>query len=115
VNENSDVVFKVFNDIMNYSLNEEITIKSTTGKFVIEDNCDSFIIKDIEGKMFSLENKYSSYEKTHSLVKSSKLECNIPKLKELLEVEDNILALYNHLHIYEDELFNEKIKELTHR
>ena len=70
-------------------IDDEILVKSTTGRFAIKDNCDTFTISDTDGKIFRLEGRYSNYEKTGLLYEPARLVCNYPKLKELL-LDDNI-------------------------
>lgn len=113
VDNNRGIIIETFRNISNESLDEDITLKSTTGKFIIIDNCDKFMVSDLERKVFSTEGRYSNYGNSNSLSNPSSLVCNFPKLKELLLVEENVLALYKNIHIYEDDLPKELIKKLT--
>ena len=113
--DNKRIIMKTFKDIDNNSLDEDITLTSTTGKFVIRDNCDSFLIQDSAKKIFSIEGKYSVYEKSGALFDSSKINCNYPKLKEMLSDCWNGVAIYEHLHIYKDNVPKQLTKKLTHR
>ena len=115
VKANRGIIFKTFRNINENNLANEVVIKSTTGKFILKDNCDSFTIQDNEEKIFTLSNKYSSYEKNKSLFPTSKLECNFPKLKELLGKEENAIAIYDHLKVYENKIPGDLIKKLTYR
>ena len=113
VDNNRGIIIETFRNISNESLDEDITLKSTTGKFIIIDNCDKFMVSDLERKVFSTEGRYSNYGNSNSLSNPSSLVCNFPKLKELLLVEENVLALYKNIHIYEADLPKELIKKLT--
>ena len=113
VAKNKGKIIRTFRNIRENGLEDEITVKSTTGKFSIKDNCDSFIISDAEGKVFKLEGKYSNYKKTGLLYEPTKLVCNYPKLKELLLEDDNALAIYQHTMFYEEDFPKELIKKLT--
>lgn len=115
IRSNKRIVLNAFYGIDENNLTDDITIKSTSGRFILHDNYDSFEIKDVDGKLFRLEKKYSSYVKDKSLTNPTKLECNFPKLRELLENEDNVLALYNHFHAYENMFPTSLIKKLTYR
>ena len=115
VKANRGIIFKTFRNISDNNLADEVVIKSTTGKFVLRDNCDSFTIHDNEKKIFTLSNKYSSYEKNKNLFPLTNLECNFPKLKEMLSKEENILAIYDHLQVYESGISSSLTKKLTYR
>lgn len=112
IEANRGIILRTFKKLDEESLNNEIVVKSTSGKFVVGDNSDVFSIKNVDGRLFSLKNKYSIYDKTKSL-SSSNLECNFPKLKELIMKDGNILALYQHIHVYEDSLPRELIKKIN--
>ena len=113
VEENKKTIIDTFKDISDNSLDDEIIIKSTSGKFMIKDNCDSFMISDIDERIFKMEGKYSTYEKNGSLFDISKLSCNFPKLKVMLSDCSNGLAIYKHLHIYEEDIPKELIKKIN--
>ena len=110
---NKKLILNTFREIINNSLDEEIMLKSTSGKFVVKNNCNSFNIDTFDGKLFSMAKKYSDYEKVGSLLISTKVECNYPKLKELLLDDNNGLALYQHLRIYEEIVPKELIKKIN--
>ena len=115
IEDNRSIIQSTFKDINDNDLDEDIIVKSTTGRLIIKDNCDSFNISDTERKVFSLEEKYSTYAKNGSLSNPKSLVCNYPKLKELLIDEDNILSLYQHIHVYEDSFPKTLTKKLTNR
>ncbi len=113
VDHNKDIIIEAFRRINEGSLSDEITLKSTSGLFSIRDNCDSFIIKDVDNKILSLEGKYSTYEKTGNFFNPAKLVCNYPKLKEVLLDNGGGLFLYQHILVYEDDIPNMLIQKLT--
>ncbi len=113
VDHNKDIILDAIKGINQDSLSDEITLKSTSGLFSIKDNCDSFIIRDTDNKILSLEGKYSTYEKTGNFFNPAKIVCNYPKLKEILLENGGGLFLYQHLLVYEDTLPNMLIKKLT--
>ena len=113
VENNRRIILDTFKDISDNSLDEDIILKSTTGKLIIHDNCDIFTISDTDKKIFSFEDQYAGYDENSGLSILSSLTCNYPKLGELLMDEKNILALYQHIHIYEDDLPKQLIKKLT--
>ncbi len=115
IDTNRRIILQTFRDISDNSLDDDIIVKSTTGRFTIKDNCDSFSIKDTEGKIFTIDGKYSDYKKNGIISNPSKLLCNFPKLKELLSQEEVVLSLYQHIHIYEDTFPKELTKKLTYR
>ena len=103
IEDNRKIILDTFKDISNNLLDEEILVKSTTGKIVIRDNCDSFTMSDIDKKVFTFENKYATYDEKSGLNLLSSLTCNYSKLRELLMDEKNVLSLYQHIHIYEED------------
>ena len=115
IENNRKMILQIFRDIDDNNLDDDITIKSTTGKFLIVDNCDCFSIKDIDTRVFSIDSKYSTYEKNGNTISPKKIACNVPKLKELLEKEDNIKLIYDHIRIYESSIPNALTKKLTYR
>lgn len=115
VEVNRGIILNTFKDIRYNSLDTDILLKSTSGKVVISDNCDCFNISDPDKKILSIEGKYSVYDKTKSLTNSINLSCNYSKLRELLLNEENLLALYQHIHIYENDFPKELTKKLTNR
>ena len=104
---NRKIILNIFKDIDDNSLDQRITVKSATGKFIINASYDSFMVSDAEKKVFSLEEKHSIYTKNNKLVL-----CNYSKLKELLEKEENSLSLCKHIYIYEDELSKQLVKRI---
>ena len=113
ITANRKVILRTFRNISDNDLDEDIIVKSTSSKFIIKDNCDTFNVKDAEGKIFSFDSKYSTYEKNGNLNNSLILNCNYPKLKEILENKENIRLIFNHLHFYEEDLPKQLIKKLT--
>ncbi len=101
----------IFHIIDEYHLDNFIDTKTTSKKLIIQDIGNSFIIKDVDQKMFTISSKHSLYAKSHQLINN--LNCNYPKLKELLEDEKNVLNIYRHIHIYEDDIDKVLLKKLT--
>ena len=102
VARNKGKIIRAFKNIRDNGLDDEILIKSTTGRFAIKDNCDTFTISDTDGKIFRLEGRYSNYEKTGLLYEPARLVCNYPKLKELLLDDNNALSIYQYIQVYDD-------------
>ena len=113
VDVNKRIIIDTFRNISNNGLDEENIIKSTTKKFIIKDNCDKFKICDIDEKVFGMEGSYSIYEKNGSIFDLSKITCNYSKLKEMLSNSENGLAIYQHMHIYEEDIPKELIKKIN--
>ena len=113
IKENRRLILKTFRDITDNYLDDVLVIKSTTGRFIIKDNGDVFIVKDLDEKVFSIETKYSNYEKNECFNNIAKLNCNFPKLNELLNDGGNVLLMLEHMHIYEDNLPKVLTKKLT--
>lgn len=100
---NRKIILDIFNQIYDESLNTDISINSTSKKFVVKDNFRIFTIKDINEKTFSIEALHSLYAKSGLLYNKEKINSSFPKLKELF-TDENILNIYHHMHIYEEEL-----------
>lgn len=111
---NRKIILDVFKGISDNFLDEDFVIKSTTGRFIIKNDCNVFSIQDVDKKMFSLDIKFCEYEKSEVLPKPINLVCNYPKLRELFIDENSKLATYEHLKIYEDTL-PRQLKKLTNR
>ena len=111
IQNNKKIFQNIFKGIEEYHLDSKIYINTASKKYVISDLADSLTLKDTESKVFMVNTKHSLYEKNRLLI--NRIDCNYPKLKELLEKEDNILNIYNHIHIYEEDLDNVLIKKLT--
>jgi len=113
VEANRNIILQTFHDISDNNLDDDIIIKSTSGKFLIRDNCDLLNIKDSDGKVFSIDMKYSNFIKKEG--NPSNIVCNYPRLKDLLTSEEVILSMFEHLRIYEDEFPKELTKKLIYR
>ncbi len=113
VDHNKDIIIDAIKGINNDSLSDQVTLKSTSGIFTIIDNCDSFLIRDTDNRILSMEGKYSTYAKTGNFFNPAKLVCNYPKLKEVLLENGGALFIYQHLLVYEDDLPNVLTKKLT--
>ena len=100
---NKKIILDIFNYIYDESLDSEFYVKSTSKKFVIKDNCKSFIIKDISEKIFSLELMHSSYTKNGLMYDKEKIISAYQKLKEILLDENNLINIYKHIYIYEED------------
>ena len=100
---NKKIILDIFSQIYEESLDSEFYINSTSKKFVIADNCRSFIIKDINEKIFSIEKLHSLYTKNNLMYYNDRTDSVYSKLKDLLLNEDNVLNIYQHIHIYEED------------
>ena len=107
---------KIINDIFNQigegdeALDSEISINSTSKKFIIKDNFRIFSIKDINEKIFSIEGMHSGYGKDGLLYNEERTTSVYPKLKEKL-TDENVLNVYKHVHVYEENLPKVLIKK----
>lgn len=111
---NKKIFTNIFKGIDVYSLYDPIIIKSTSKKFAIIDNCDAFTIGDSDSKLFSVSSKHSIYEQEKKLYDYSKINCNFPKLNELLRDSNCAFAIYKHLHVYEEDAVNTLSKKLIY-
>ncbi len=100
---NKKIILDIFKQIYHESLDCEFYINSTSKKFMILDNCKNFNIKDSNNKIFSLECAHLVYEKNNLLCSNEKTLSAYQKLKELLLDYANVLKIYQHLHIYEED------------
>ena len=108
---NKKIIIDIFKCVYENSLDSEFYINSTSKKFVITDNCKSFNIKDAGMKLFSLEGSHSLYDQEGLMYNMEKTMSAYSRLKEILSNEDNILDIYNHIHVYEDDFPKVLIKK----
>ena len=113
VNANRRLILNTFKNIDTNLLDTEIKMNSTSNKFIAIDNCDSFVIKDVNEKVFSIEGKHSNYEKNNQLSTLDKRLSIYPKLKEMLLDDEKISLIYEHLHFYEIDFPNHLTKKLN--
>lgn len=109
---NKKIILDIFKQIDNESLDSEFYLNSTSGKFVVKDNCKSFIVKDNNEKIFSLEGTHSMYKKNGLMYDKEKTICAYQKLKEMLLNDENIIKIYQHLHVYEEDFPKILVKKL---
>lgn len=110
IQNNKKIFVNIFKGIDEYGLDNKIELNTTSKKFIFSDLADNFIIKDNESKVFGIFTKHSLYEKEKQLV--SRISCNYPKIKDILDNNENILNIYNHLHVYEEEIDKKLLKKL---
>ncbi len=113
IEQNKGLIIKTCRIIRTNFLNQEMSFKSTSGKFMFNDNCNRFQISANENKILTLETGYYNYKKTNSLDSSSKLDSTFPKLMEVLEQEGNVSSLYDNLRIYEEDIPKQLIKKIN--
>ena len=112
VQNNKKLFINIFKGIIEYSIDDRIRLLSTSKKFILCDIGDSFSISDSDEKMFSLLRKHSLYEKNILPYDFNKKICNYTKLNELLDENNNIQAIYQHLNVYEENVENVLSKKL---
>lgn len=101
---NKGIIKEVFDSVDKLELDQEIRINSTSKKFVISDILRRFIIKDATGKLLTIEGLHPLYIKEGLMYSKESIITPNPKLKELLENEDNIMNIYRHLRVYEEDI-----------
>lgn len=101
---NKGIIKEVFDSVDKLELDQEIRINSTSKKFVISDILRRFIIKDATGKLLTIEGSHPLYIKEGLMYSKESIITPNPKLKELLENEDNIMNIYRHLRVYEEDI-----------
>ena len=102
-NSNKRIIRNIYKKIHSESLDTDFYINSTSKKFVINDNCNIFSISDINESVFSVEGSHSVYDKNGLMYDRDKIISYYKKLKELLVQDDNILNIYRHIHVYEED------------
>ncbi len=90
----------------------EVLFKSSSKRFILGDNCNDFIIRGNEEKLYSIGTNHFSYDKNKGLYVPEKIICENPSLKEELMSEETIQKVYNHLRVYEDDFPKELIKKI---
>lgn len=110
--DNKKIIMDILTQISINSLDSEFYLNSTSGKFIVLDNCKSFAIKDTNAKIFCLEGNHLLYKKSGLMYDPEKTICAYSKLKEMLTEEDNIQSIYQHLRVYEEDFPKTLIKKL---
>ncbi len=108
---NKKLVLDTFQRINEENLDEEVSINSASKKFIINDTITKFVIRDALGKIFSIEGSHALFAKDGLMYNKDKINIGNPKIKELLEDENNIMNIYNHLRVYEEEIPKVLIKK----
>jgi hypothetical protein len=101
---NKGMILEIFNKLFEDSMYDEISINSTSKRFTIVDTMKNFIIKDINGKLLSIEGSHPIYAKEGLMYNKEKIITPNPKLKEALLDDENIMNVYRHLRVYEDDI-----------
>ena len=100
---NKGIILDIFNKIYVESLDSEFYLNSTSKKFIIKDNCKAFTVKDNNERIFSIETNHFMYSKSNTVYNKDKVICAYQILKEMLLDENNILNIYQHIHVYEED------------
>ena len=101
---NKKIIANTFKDMQYYFMDDPVKIMSTSKKFTIMDNCDLFTLGDNNMNLFSISSRHSYYESNKQLFDANRINCTYPKLNVLLHEKDNVLAIYKHLHLYEEDV-----------
>ena len=108
---NKGIILDIFNQIDNDELDDYITINSTSNKFIVSDIMKKFVISDSARKLFSIEGSHSLYKKDGLMYNRDGIITQSPKLKEVLSSDENILNIYRHLRVYEEDIPKVLIKK----
>ena len=114
VEKNYHFLKRLIKELVYYGYNDdyEIAVNSTSSKFMMLDNCNSFNIADCDKKTFAIETNHQTNEENGIISSNGKTMSDYPRLKELLMDEENINKVYEHLHIYKDEFPKKLIKKI---
>ena len=112
--EDSSIISKIIFELDGYGFfdESEISLRSSSKKFNVIDNCSDFIIKSIDEKILSVGTNYYQYNKEKKLYLPDRITSESSKLKELLANEENVQRIYSNLRIYEDDLPKRLIKKI---
>ena len=108
---NKGLILDTFNQIDKDSLDIDISINSTSKKFNITDTLKNFSIKDALGKLLTIEGSHISYAKDGLMYNKDKIVTPNQKLKEALTIDENIINMYRHLRVYEEDIPSVLIKK----
>jgi hypothetical protein len=108
---NKGIILDIFKEINSNSLDEEVSINSTSKKFIVSDILKTFAIKDINSKLFTIEGSHSIYTKEGLMYNKERIITQNTKLKELLNDDQNIMNIYKHLRVYEEDIPKTLIKK----
>ena len=101
---NKGMILEIFNKINKESLDDEISINSTSKRFTIVDTMKNFSIKDITGKVLSIDGSHTLYAKEGIMYNKEKIVTTNPKLREVLLDDNNIMNIYQHIRVYEEDI-----------
>lgn len=108
---NKGLILDTFNQIDKDSLDIDISMNSTSKKFNITDTLKNFSIKDALGKLLTIEGSHISYAKDGLMYNKDKIVTPNQKLKDALEIDENIINMYRHLRVYEEDIPSVLIKK----
>ena len=111
VRVNKKLILDTFKRIGEENLDEEVSINSTSKKFVINDTITKFVIRDAASKIFSIEGSHASFAKDGLMYNKEKINIGNPKIKESLENDENVMNVYRHLRVYEEDIPKVLIKK----
>jgi hypothetical protein len=112
VTANKGIILDIFDRVDKEELDKQISINSTSKKFVISDIMKKFVISDINNNLFTIEGSHGLYLKEGLMYDKEKIITPNPKLKEALSVDENIMNIYKHLRVYEEDVPKTLIKKL---
>ncbi len=111
VTANKGIILDIFDRVDKEELDKQISINSTSKKFVISDIMKKFVISDVNNNLFTIEGSHGLYLKEGLMYDKEKIITPNPKLKEALSVDENIMNIYKHLRVYEEDVPKTLIKK----
>lgn len=111
VTANKGIILDIFDRVDKEELDKQISINSTSKKFVVSDIMKKFVISDVNNNLFTIEGSHGLYLKEGLMYDKEKIITPNPKLKEALSVDENIMNIYKHLRVYEEDVPKTLIKK----
>ena len=111
---NRNFINEIVNELnsLGYIDEPEISLKSSSKRFIINDNSDDFIIKANDEKLFSIGTNHYLYDKNEKLLLPDKIISDNAMIKEWLVDEEKIQKIYSNIRINEEDFPKRLIKKI---
>ena len=115
IEENRYIISEIIGNLLHYNYldDPEIQLASCSKKLIINDNCNDYLIKSSEGKMFTIGTNHRLYDNTKNVYNHDMIVSENNRLTEELNNDEVINKIYSNLRIYEGEFPKGLIKKIT--
>lgn len=112
VSQNKDLIIRTFAEGYSRSYDEDLHFTTTSKRFLITDDIETFSMKDsLDGQAINLNTNHSDYEKNKSLSILKNRISQYKNISKILSDDEKLVDTLRNVRVYEDELPKALIKK----